>query len=252
MISSIDINCDMGESYGHFKVGQDSAIMPHISSCNIACGFHGGDPLTLLKTLELADAFDLTIGAHPSFHDLQGFGRTFIHISPENLLSDLCYQISALMGMAQYVGTSISYIKPHGAMYGWINDHELPAEILVQLASKFGLAIMGKPGSKLACFADLGNVVYIREGFIDRRYLLDGNLQSRNEEGAVFHHSDEVITQVTDILMFQEVTTSEGSTIPIQVDSLCIHGDHPNSPEIAHKVHHRLKELGIAMKSSFS
>ncbi|MCI4669981.1 MAG: LamB/YcsF family protein [Bacteroidia bacterium] len=247
----VDINCDMGESYGHFKVGNDDAIMPFISSCNLACGFHGGDPLTILKSLKRAIHHELRIGAHPSLLNLRGFGRDVMEISVETLEADLIYQISALSGMAKSLGKDISYIKPHGYLYQLVNHQEKYASCMIRVA-KMTMAepqIMGLPASYLNLLCQNENISFIREAFLDRRYHPNGGLQSRKEEGAVLHSPEEVIIQLKNILN-GKIETSDGRWIAMEADSLCIHGDHPNSVAIATEVYNYLKENSIKLNSN--
>ncbi|MEO0898367.1 MAG: 5-oxoprolinase subunit PxpA [Bacteroidota bacterium] len=247
MKAYIDINCDMGESYGHFTVGNDEAIMPYISSCNLACGFHGGDPLTMMKSLELAQAHQVRIGAHPGFQDVAGFGRRFMQLQPDEFLSMLCYQVSALMGMAEYVGSKVHYIKAHGAMYAWVNHDENAAQIMLKVASTFDLAIMGKPHSLLHSLAETKDISFIREGFADRKYLHDGKLQKRSEEGAVLSSEHDIIEQVSRLLQEIPLQTADSASLKVEVDSICIHGDHSHSPRNARLIHNLLQELEIQL-----
>jgi len=250
MIKYIDINCDMGESYGNFRLGHDLALMPFLSSCNIACGFHGGDPSTLLHTLEEAGKQGLRIGAHPSLPDLRGFGRTEMRLPLSQLKADIMYQISALSGMAGALGLSLSYVKAHGFLYHWIHEEEGPAETFLEALHTLDpkLSVMGRPESLLQKLAKHKGMAYIREGFLDRRYREDGSLLPRSEPSALLD-KQEVLAQLRQILEKGEVLTREGSPLALEVDSLCLHGDHPQALLLAEAVYQQLSEWQVGLQN---
>lgn len=251
MRKTIDINCDMGESFGHFQIGNDKEILPHVSSCNIACGFHGGDPYTIYQTLELAAKYGKNVGAHPSYLNLRGFGRETMDVPTDRLEADLIYQISALSGMAKSAGTKISYVKPHGFLYHQVGQKDEIAYCLLSAVEKIdsSLAIMGFPYSRMEEICRHKGFRFIREGYLDRRYLSGGKLLSRKEQGAILHSPPHILQQMEDILLHGMVRTFSGDPIPLEVESLCIHGDHPNSAEIAREVFHHLEKISIDLQA---
>ncbi|GAA5036968.1 LamB/YcsF family protein [Marivirga lumbricoides] len=248
-MKEIDFNCDVGESYGNFKVGNDEALMPLISSCNIACGFHGGDPLTIEKTVKLALNNNVQIGAHPSYPDLMGFGRRYIQLPIDELQAVVKYQISSLKGITESLGGKLSYVKPHGALYNSIanNEEEAIAVIEAILMLDEDLAIMGLAGSKLENTAQKKNIKFIKEGFADRNYLPNGNLAPRSEEDSVISSVEETVAQILGIVEKGKVKTAEGE-IDLYVDSICIHGDNPLAIEILQEVHNLVHQQQLSIK----
>lgn len=229
----MDINCDMGESYGHFKIGQDEALFPYISSCSIACGFHGGDPLTIQKTIQSALKHNIRIGAHPSYPDLVGFGRRNMHLSYEELKSNMLYQISALKGMVESLGGTLAYVKPHGALYNKMAFNKSEAIPVLEAIQQFdsNLALMGLASSPLEKWSAEKSIPFIAEAFADRRYHSDGRLLSRSTPNAVISNVTEVVQQVHQLLKKKPIETSNGD-ITIHAQSICIHGDNPMALEI--------------------
>ncbi|WP_375577810.1 5-oxoprolinase subunit PxpA [Marivirga tractuosa] len=238
-MSSIDINCDLGESFGQFIMGNDDAVFPHISSCNIACGFHGGDPLHIENSIKKALKYKVQIGAHPSYPDLAGFGRRKILLSEEELKASVKYQISALMGMVKALGGELKYIKAHGALYNSIAHDEKEANTFLSAVKEINpaLAIMGLAGSPFQEITQQSGFRFIREGFLDRRYQDDGSLMPRKEKRAVLESVEASINQFISIAQNGEVETTIGKRIPMKVDSLCIHGDNPLAEEILKAIH---------------
>lgn len=234
MTNRLNINCDLGESYGNFKIGNDSAIFPYLSSCNIACGFHGGDPLTIEKTIAQALKYKVQIGAHPSYPDLQGFGRRKMDISQEELFAIIQYQVCALKGMVEAQGGKLKYVKPHGALYNAMtNDKEIAHTMINVLQSiDKDLKLMALAGSSVEKIAHKSGIGFIAEAFGDRTYKNDGTLLARSQKNAVLHNPQKAVEQILSIANQQQVISNEGKTIKIQADSICIHGDHPNSLEI--------------------
>ena len=247
----IDINCDLGESYGNFIVGNDKAVFPYISSCNIACGFHGGDPLHIDETIRLAIEHQVRIGAHPSYPDLQGFGRRKMELSSRELRAIVKYQVAALKGMVASHGGNLSYVKPHGALYNSIAHNKVEAETVVEaiLAIDEDLALMGLANSPLATIAQQKGIDWIPEAFADRKYKPDGTLMSRSQKDAVLHDPDQVAQQVLSIALHQKVETEQG-LIPIQAESICVHGDNLEVITMIQKVSQILLSKGVFVKSS--
>lgn len=250
-MARIDINCDMGESYGNFKVGNDQAIFPYITSCNIACGFHGGDPLHMEKTIQRALAYGLQIGAHPSYPDLAGFGRRKMQIKPDELKALLKYQIGALKGMVESYGGQLTYVKPHGALYNTAAHQRTEALAIIQAVQEMdsALYLMGLAGSPLAQLATEQQISFVAEAFADRKYMADGSLRSRSEVGAVIESPAEAAQQVVDIVTRQSVDTYEGESYPIAAQSICIHGDNPAATAILQKIDEALEKHQITKKA---
>ena len=230
----IDINCDMGESYGHFKVGYDDLLFPYITSCNIACGFHAGDPLTIEKTIKNALQYGLRIGAHPSYPDLMGFGRRKMHLPLEELQALVKYQVAALKGMTESLGGRLAYIKPHGALYNTAAKSEVETLAIIRAIRAIDeqLAFMGLAGSVMETTAKQQGITFIAEAFADRKYMANGQLRSRSLEGAVIQDPKVAARQVYSIVHEQKVETYEGTALKIKADSVCIHGDNVEALEI--------------------
>ncbi len=231
---SIDINCDMGESYGHFKVGNDDAIFPYIDSCNIACGFHGGDPLHIETTIKKAVAHGIRIGAHPAYPDLAGFGRRKMQLPANELKAILKYQIAALKGMTESLGGRLAYVKPHGALYNTAASSRSETEVIIEAIRSIDpqLALMGLASSVMETVAKEQQVPFIAEAFADRQYTADGRLQSRQVAGAVIYDPEQSAQQVLSIVKKQQVISTSNTIVPIIAQSVCIHGDNPAAVEM--------------------
>ena len=247
----VDINCDLGESYGRFKVGNDKDVFPYISSCNIACGFHAGDPYTIEKTIELAIENKVRIGAHPSYPDLSGFGRRKMHIPSNELKSIIKYQISSLQGLCSSHGTKVEYVKPHGALYNSITHDKKEATAVIEAVQEMGtnLSLMGLANSPLKQLAQEMGINFIAEAFADRRYSLDGRLVSRTISGSTLDNPTEVSKQVLSIIKDKRVKTINGNLLEIQAQSICIHGDNPRAVEILGFLNQELENHGIELTS---
>ena len=235
----------MGESYGRFAIGNDKAVFPFITSCNIACGFHGGDPATIVATIKSAIAHKCRIGAHPSYPDLSGFGRRSMQMSPADLKAAIKYQVSALRGMAESFGGRLRYVKPHGALYNTIARERNEALTVYKAIHELGadLDVMGLAGSHCAEIAAKIGIGFIAEAFADRRYTSDGKLLPRGQEGAVLTDPQEVARQVIGIITENRVISKSGKPVALRADSICIHGDNPNAVEI-------LKAIDAALQSN--
>jgi len=224
------LNCDLGESYGNWTMGLDAQVMPHIDQANIACGFHAGDPLVMQQTLELAKLHQVSIGAHPSYPDLMGFGRRSLNCSFEEIVALVTYQVAAIDGFAQSLGLELDYVKPHGALYNdMMADESIRAAILTALANyhkPLKLMLQATPNfSEHQAQANKFQVVLLSEAFADRCYDDDGKLLSRSKVGAV-HNKEQMLAQVKQLTEQGSVTTINGKVILLQVDSLCVHGDN--------------------------
>ncbi len=251
MPTEIDINCDMGESYGNYRMGNDEAIFPWISSCNIACGFHGGDALQIEETIKKAMSHGLQLGAHPSYPDLQGFGRRYMQINPRELTAMLKYQISAVRGMTESLGGTLSYVKPHGALYNQAADHETEASAIVQAMKELrgDLKLMGLAGSMTEQIADAEGVPFITEAFADRKYNDQSRLLSRRQPHAVIHDPIQAAQQFISIVQHQFVISNEGKKVPVSAQSICIHGDNHAVIEILKAIDEALVKHQILKKA---
>ena len=224
------LNCDLGESYGSWTMGLDAEVMPHIDQANIACGFHGGDPLTMRNTLALAAEHGVSIGAHPAYPDLVGFGRRSMALSAEEIIASLQYQVAALDGMAQSAGLRLAYVKPHGALYNDMMARQDVRQAIMQALAGYHrelpLMLQATPeaDNHRAEAAELG-LDLLFEAFADRCYDDDGKLLSRRKPGAV-HSREKMLAQVAQLKEQGTLTTVSGHTLPLAADTLCVHGDN--------------------------
>lgn len=224
------LNCDLGESFGSWQMGLDVAVMPHIDMANIACGFHAGDADVMAHTLNLAKQYDVTIGAHPSYPDLQGFGRRSMALSHHEIINCMRYQIAALDGMARSNGLSLSYVKPHGALYNdMMSKPAVFSAVLDAVAGYYQpLKLMILATAQQQHYRELATakgVTLLFEAFADRRYTDAGVLTPRSQAGAVLHE-DEMLAQVRQLIQHGTVTTVSGNTLALSADTLCVHGDN--------------------------
>ncbi len=250
-MGKIDINCDMGESFGVYRLGDDEAVMPFITSANIACGFHAGDPAVMQSTVRLAMKHGARIGAHPGYPDLQGFGRREMRLAPEEVEALVLYQVSALQGFARAEGAEVRHVKPHGALYNQAAKDAALAAAIARAVARFSrdVILVGLAGSLLIeAGLDVGLKV-ANEAFPDRAYEPDGSLRPRNLPGAVIDDPDE--TAVNGLRLAQEGVriTRDGKTEKVSVDTLCVHGDSPNAARKAQALHTTLMESGFHLVS---
>ena len=234
------LNCDLGERDGEHRVGDDAAVMPYLDQANIACGFHGGDPLTLYRTIRLAIEHDVAIGAHPSYPDREGFGRRSMQLDDDTLTAVLHYQISALDGMARAAGTTLAHIKPHGALYNDMMANEAQLVTVMQaiatLPTPLPLVLQSTVHWEAhTTMAQSLGLALLFEVFADRRYLPDGALMPRSQPGAVLEQA-EALQQVQELLRSQQVRCSDGSLLRLRADTLCLHGDHPDAATSAARI----------------
>ena len=244
-MSDFRINCDMGESFGRYHIGNDEKIMPLIDECNLACGFHAGDPPGIEKTIKMALDHGLRVGAHPSYPDLQGFGRRTMDIDPDELESFIRYQVAALSGLVKAFGGRLSHVKAHGALYNKAAVDTATAMAISKAVRSIDreLTIFAPHGSIMDKVAkDLGLSLRY-EAFIDRKYHSDLRLVSRRIEGSVLTDPIQAKEQVRSIMINGRITSFEGEQVPIKAQTLCIHGDNPNAIEI-------LEELSVLFKRS--
>lgn len=247
----VDLNSDLGESFGSWKMGNDEQILPVVSSANIACGFHAGDPLGILKTLQQAVKLDVTIGAHVSYPDLVGFGRRNMDLSQDELIADVLYQISALDGLAKVAGSKVQYVKPHGALYNTIAKDPVQAEAVIEAIKMYNpaLVLVALAGSNLVAQARQAGLKVVSEAFADRAYNRDGSLVSRRLEGAVLHDAESVAKRVVAMLKNGGVESIDGVFTPIQADTICLHGDTAGALEMSAAIKAELLKNDIQVRS---
>lgn len=246
----IDLNSDVGESFGRWQLGNDSAIFDCISSASVACGYHAGDPRTMRKTCELAVAKGVTLGAHPSYRDRAGFGRRFLDVDPDELTDEIIAQIGALQAIAVSAGTSIQYVKPHGALYNAIVTHEAQAQAVVTAVKSVdeSLPLVVAPQSVIGKFADKAGLRTVVEAFADRAYTPDGTLLSRSEPGAVISDVNEVVRNVLRILE-GEIVAFDGTRIATNAETICLHSDTAGAVDLAVNIRTAIDNEGINVRS---
>lgn len=244
---NVDLNCDLGESFGAYTLGDDAALLPLVTSANIACGFHAGDPQVMARTVRLALQHHVAIGAHPGFPDRVGFGRRALDAMPEEIENDVLYQIGALSAFTRADGARLTHVKPHGALYNLAATRAPIADALARAVARFDatLILVGQPNSALERAARAHHLRFAREGFADRAYNRDGTLRSRREPGARIDDPRRAAEQALQITRTQTVTTPTGETIPLSVETLCVHGDSPNAVEILRAVREALRSNGV-------
>ena len=250
MAFKVDLNCDLGESFSNYKIGGDDKIIPLISSANVACGFHAGDPVVMKKTIETAKKNNIGIGAHPGFLDLMGFGRREMKISIDEAKAYVLYQLGALGAFCKSEGVKLQHVKPHGALYNMAaKDYKLSRAICEAVAEfDNSLIILGLSGSEtLKAAKDLG-LKYASEVFADRAYEEDGSLVARSKEGAMIHDENEAIERVVKMIKEQKVTSITGKEIPIKADSICIHGDGEKALLFVKKIREKLESENILIQ----
>ncbi|GGI91922.1 LamB/YcsF family protein [Pseudarthrobacter scleromae] len=250
-MASIDLNSDVGESFGNWTMGDDAAIFRSVSSANIACGFHAGDPSTIARTCRDAVAAGISIGAHVGYRDLAGFGRRFLDCSPTELADDVLYQLGALEGISRAAGGRISYVKPHGALYNTIVTHQVQAQAVVDAVKAFGgdLPMLLLPGSVALAAAEAAGLRGVAEAFADRAYNPDGTLVSRGEPGAVLHDEDAVAANMVRLATEGTIVARDGSTIKTSAESICLHGDTAGAVSMAAAVRRELEAAGVDIRS---
>jgi 5-oxoprolinase (ATP-hydrolysing) subunit A len=243
----IDLNSDLGESFGPWAMGHDAALMDSISSANVACGFHAGDPGTMRATIALARDKGVAIGAHPGFQDLVGFGRREVKASPAEVADLVLYQVSALAGMAAAHGIKLQHVKPHGALYNMAcKDRGLADAIATAVASlDRSLILFGLPDSELLRAGEAAGLAVAAEVFADRAYDPDGSLTARAKPGSVIHDTQQVVERAIKMVNDQKVIAVDGSTIALRADTICLHGDTPGAAEHARAVRAGLEKAGI-------
>ncbi len=248
-MTGIDLNADLGESFGAWRLGDDAAMLELVTSANVACGFHAGDPTTLLDTVRLAANRGVAVGAQVSYPDLRGFGRRALDIPPADLTADVIYQIGALQGLATAAGTRVRYVKPHGALYNRIvNDDEQAAAVVDAIvAIDPGLSVVGLPDSEFGRIAEAEGLRFVPEAFADRAYLADGTLVPRTRPGAVLHDPEEIAERMLRLATEGILTAVDGTEIAVSAETICVHGDTADSVAIARVLRRRLEAAGLTI-----
>lgn len=247
----IDLNSDLGESFGPWPMGQDEALMASITSANVACGFHAGDPTVMRRTIALAKAHGVAVGAHPGFPDLVGFGRRELQATPREVEDFVLYQVAALAGIAAAEGVTLQHVKAHGALYNMaVRDRPL-ADAIARAVASFdrSLVLLGLPDSELLHAGEAHGLPIASEIFADRAYEPDGSLASRRKPGSVIHDAATVVARAVRMVQSHEVVATDGSTIALRADTMCLHGDTPGSGDLARRIRTALEAAGASVVS---
>ncbi|ULT56225.1 LamB/YcsF family protein [Neobacillus drentensis] len=249
----IDLNCDLGESFGAFKIGNDEEVLKHISSANIACGYHGGDHNVMFETVSRAKKYGVQIGAHPGFPDLAGFGRREMKLAPREIYNLIIYQLGALNAVCNINGTNLVHVKPHGALYNMAARSREMAESIAQAVFDVNpeLVLFALAGSELAKAGMERGLLVALEVFADRTYQPDGTLTSRGEPNAMIHDSGFAITRVIRMIKEGKVEAVDGSDIAIQADTICVHGDDPQALEFVSNLKQAFQQENIQIRKSW-
>lgn len=247
----IDLNSDLGESFGPWPMGQDAALMTSITSANVACGFHAGDPGTMRATVALASTHGVAIGAHPGFPDLAGFGRRDMGCTPREVEDFVVYQVAALAGVAAAQGVRLQHVKAHGALYNMACRDRALADAIVRATASLdtSLILFGLPGSALLEAGRAAGLRVAAEVFADRAYEPDGSLASRRKPGSVIHDSAEVIDRAVRMACEHRVVATDGSVIELDAETMCVHGDTPGAAELARAIRAALERAGVRVAS---
>jgi 5-oxoprolinase (ATP-hydrolysing) subunit A len=245
----IDLNADLGEGFGIWRLGDDDALLEVVTSANVACGFHAGDPSTMRRVSARAVAGGVAIGAQVSYRDLAGFGRRFVDAAPAELTDDVLYQLAALDGVARAEGGRVTYRKPHGALYNAVVWHEQQAAAVVDAVVAYdrALPVLGLPGSALLRLAADAGLRTVAEGFADRGYTPEATLVPRREPGALVHDAAEVAERAVRMATEGTVVALDGSTVAVPVESVCVHGDTPGAVDLARAVRSALERAGVTL-----
>ena len=250
-MTAIDLNSDLGESYGAWAMGDDAAMLAIVSSANVACGFHAGDSLGILKTVKAAAEKGVSIGAHVSYPDRVGFGRRDMDVTPAELIADVVYQIGALKGIAAAAGVTVDYVKPHGALYNRIAHDPKQGQAVIDgiKAIDPSLVLMGLAGAPILDLARKSGLQVVAEAFADRAYMPDGQLVSRREAGAVLHDTQLIAQRMLQLTREGTLEAIDGSLIKVDAQSICVHGDSPGAVAIAREIRRAFEADGIAVRS---
>ncbi|MFD8581663.1 LamB/YcsF family protein [Streptomyces californicus] len=247
----MDLNADLGEGFGTWTLTDDDALLAVVTSANVACGFHAGDASVMRRVCDAAAAGGVRIGAQVSYRDLAGFGRRAMDVPAAELAAEIAYQIGALRVFAEAAGSTVSYVKPHGALYNrTVRDDEQAAAVIEGIRLAGGSpVVLGLPGSRLLAHAASARLVPVEEAFADRAYTPEGTLVPRGEAGAVVHDPDEVVRRSVGMAVERTVTGADGSRVPVVARSLCVHGDTPGAADLARRVRAALEEAGVTIRA---
>ena len=250
-MTAIDLNSDLGESYGAWRMGDDAAMLAVVSSANIACGFHVGDPAGIYRTVKAAAANGVVVGAHVSYPDRVGFGRRDLDATAEELIADVIYQIGAIKGIAAAAGTTVRYVKPHGALYNRIAYDAKQGQAVIDgiRAVDPALVLMGLANAPILDLARRSGLAVVAEAFADRAYTPKGELVSRREAGSVLHDERKIADRMVQLARIGTLEAIDGSTIRVEAQSICVHGDSPGAVAIAQEIRRRFEAEGIVIRS---
>jgi 5-oxoprolinase (ATP-hydrolysing) subunit A len=251
MGNRVDLNCDMGESFGAYRIGADDSVFPFITSANVACGFHGGDPSVMRATLSRARELGVSVGAHPGLPDLIGFGRRSMDVTPDEVYDLVVYQVGALLGFSRATGTEMRHVKAHGALY---NMAAVKRELAAAIARAVrdvdrSLIMFGLPGSHLISEGEAAGLATAGEAFADRNYMSDGTLVSRRRPDAQVHDADAAVSRAIRMVRDGKITAVDGTELAMQVDTICIHGDGPHAAEFAQRLRSGFEAADVAVKA---
>jgi len=247
----IDLNSDLGESFGAWRVGDDEAMFGLVSSANVACGFHAGDALTMAESVGRAARHGVALGAHPGYRDLAGFGRRALDTSPAEIAAELLVQLGALDGLARAAGIRVRYVKAHGALYHRLAVDETAAHAFAEAVARYDatLPLLGPPSSALERASDASGLRFAREAFVDRGYVADGSLVPRGEPGAVVDDPAAAADRALELAETGGITADDGSRVELAPDSLCLHGDTPGAVAMARAVRAALEAAGVEIRA---
>lgn len=248
---TIDLNCDMGESYGVYKLGYDEDVVPFVTSINVACGFHASDPSNMLKTIRLAKKYNVAIGAHPAFPDLVGFGRRFLAASAEEIKADIIYQIGALGALCLTEGVKLQHVKVHGALYNAAaKDISVAGAVAEAIKSvNPNLYMVCLSNSTMVTAAKNVGVKYVEEAFADRAYTSQGTLVARKEPGSIIHDANAVAERILKMVKDKTVKSIDGTSVHISAQTICVHGDTPGAVEMIKAIKQKLEQNNIKLQS---
>lgn len=251
MRPAIDLNSDLGESFGAWRVGDDETMFGLVSSANVACGFHAGDPVTMLESARRAMRHGVALGAHPGYRDLVGFGRRALDVAPGEIAAEVVAQLGSLDALARLAGTRVRYVKAHGALYHRLAGDRAAAHAVVEAIAGYdpALAVLGPRASEIESAAEAAGLVFAREAFVDRGYTADGSLSPRGEPGAIVDDPAAAADRALELVETGGITADDGSRLELAPDSLCLHGDTPGAVEIARAVRAALEGSGCRIEA---
>jgi len=250
-MASVDLNCDVGESFGPWRMGDDAAVLPHVTSANIACGFHAGDPTTMAHTIREAMRNGVAIGAHPGFADLVGFGRRNMEVSHDEVYDMVLYQVAAIGGVTRVHGAPLAHVKPHGALYNMATRSADLADAIARAVHDYdaGLVLFGLAGSELLRAAEARGLATASEVFADRGYLPDGSLVPRSRPDALVTDEAQAIARAVRMAREGRVTAVDGTDVAVRADTICIHGDAPHAVPFARELRAALEREGVTVRA---